>query len=91
MQQPYNTGMIAVGTPLAPPGQNYSPALTNYFNASPTQAAQIALNSLAPVGGAAPIPAGLTSGLSSSTVLLLVAGVAAIALVSSGGGGKRRR
>ena len=92
VQQPYDTGMIAVGTPLATPGQNYNSALVNYFNPSAAQSAQMAINSLAPVGGGAPLPPGVQpSGISSGTFLMLAAGVAAFALVSGGGSGKRRR
>lgn len=72
---PYNTGMIAAGTPLAPAGQNYSSAIASFFNPSPAQAAQMALP---------------TSGISSGTLLLLGAAAVGFMLIS-GGGGKRRR
>lgn len=81
-----DTGMIAAGTRLAPPGQNYSPALTAYFNATPAQAAQMIANSSP--GALVTAPA-KPSGISTNLLLLAAAGVAAFMVI--GGGGKKRR
>lgn len=76
---------IAPGT-AAPVGQNYNPQLVSYFQPSPIQAAQMAVNSLTPAPQVG-VPVSGSLSVTTKGLLYIGAGVAALALLT---GGRRR-